>query len=49
MNTTEKYAEEILQGIEKGFGRYIVKPPYQKWYLDEGLADYILRDRKSVV
>ena len=42
MNTTEKYAEEILQGIEKGFGKYIVKPPYQKWYLDEGLADYIV-------
>ena len=42
MNTTEKYAEEILQGIEKGFGKYIVKPPYQKWFLDEGLADYIV-------
>ena len=42
MNTTEKYAEEILQGIEKGFGKYIVKPPYQKWYLDEGQADYIV-------
>ncbi|WP_315500597.1 hypothetical protein [Capnocytophaga gingivalis] len=42
MNTAEKYAEEILQGIEKGFGKYIVKPPYQKWFLDEGLADYIV-------
>ena len=30
MNTIEKYTEEILQGIEKGFGKYIVKPPYQK-------------------
>ena len=47
MNTTEKYAEEILQGIEKGFGKYIVKPPYQKWYLDEGLADYIIVNQSN--
>ena len=47
MNTTEKYAEEILQRIEKGFGKYIVKPPYQKWYLDEGLADYIIVNQNN--
>ena len=47
MNTIEKYAEEILQGIEKGFGKYIVKPPYQKWYLDEGLADYIIVNQSN--
>ena len=41
MNTTEKYVTEILQGIEKGFGKYIVKPPYQKWYLDEGFTDFL--------
>ena len=47
MNTTEKYAEEILEGIQKGFGKYIVKPPYQKWYLDEGLADYIIVNQSN--
>ena len=47
MNTTEKYAEKILEGIEKGFGKYIVKPPYQKWYLDEGLADYIIVNQSN--
>ena len=41
MNTIEKYAEEILQGILEKIGNEI-KTPYQYRYLVEGSANYIL-------
>ena len=41
MNTAEKYAEEILQGILEKIGNEI-KTPYQYRYLVEGFANYIL-------
>ena len=41
MNTAEKYAEEILQGILEKIGSEI-KTPYQYRYLVEGSANYIL-------
>ena len=41
MNTTEKYAEEILQGILEKIGCG-TETPYQYRYLVEGFANYIL-------
>jgi len=41
MNTTEKYAEEILQGILEKIGSG-TETPYQYRYLVEGFANYIL-------
>jgi len=41
MNTTEKYVEEILQGILEKIGCG-TETPYQYRYLVEGFANYIL-------
>jgi len=41
MNTTEKYAEKILQGMLKEIGCG-TETPYQYRYLVEGSANYIL-------
>ena len=41
MNTTEKYAEEILQGILEKIGSG-TETPYQYRYLVEGFANYTL-------